>query len=479
VKEAIYLVLKLELLERAKRHLELNAQDYRKELKKISNDELRVLVEKAEQARADREKTEHRKSELVKEKESARRKIENIELKLRDTQNGAALQRDREQVTQDLELRQAEFTQTLNQIRELTPGAYYVFAQPIVDYSLEILDEKRERGEIPSSIRQQFVQDLLVQMRCICGRSFTEGSPEFAHLRELLNSSVSDALADKLTETSSALRPFRERLDRLREDLDKAITRRIEVRTLIHDLELRLDELSRQLKGIPLEDIKRLEEQRQEYLADVDSNTLESGGMAERIRIFNEEIERYDKEIGKAQKNEKRVQVLTTKLQLAERSAEAIGDMYQTFADAMRQRIQAKTKEIFKLLVWKESHFQDVKLGSDFNLEVIDRYGLPARPDLSAGERQVLSLSFITAMSRISEEEAPLVMDTPFGRLSSQPRNNITRYLPDLADQLVLFVTDEELRDEARKNIEPRIGAEYRLVFDSETSVTTIEEVRY
>jgi hypothetical protein len=34
---------------------------------------------------------------------------------------------------------------------------------------------------------------------------------------------------------------------------------------------------------------------------------------------------------------------------------------------------------------------------------------------------QVLSLSFITAMSRVSEEEAPLVMDTPFGRLSSHP----------------------------------------------------------
>lgn len=85
----------------------------------------------------------------------------------------------------------------------------------------------------------------------------------------------------------------------------------------------------------------------------------------------------------------------------------------------MRRQIEAKTKEIFKLLIWKHSHFGDVQLGSDYNLEVIDRYGLPARSDLSAGERQVMSLSFITAMSRVSEEEAPLVMDTPFGLLSS------------------------------------------------------------
>ncbi len=152
--------------------------------------------------------------------------------------------------------------------------------------------------------------------------------------------------------------------------------------------------------------------------------------------------------------------------------------MYQTFADDMREKIKIKTKEIFRSLVWKESHFQDIELGSDYNLEVIDRYGLPARPELSAGERQVLSLSFITAMSRVSEEEAPLVMDTPFGRLSSQHRNSITEYLPKLADQLVLFVTDEELRDQARENLVPRIGAEYNLLFDPRFSCTTIEEMK-
>ena len=143
----------------------------------------------------------------------------------------------------------------------------------------------------------------------------------------------------------------------------------------------------------------------------------------------------------------------------------------------MRKRIEANTRSIFRQLVWKDSHFQDVQLGADFNLEVIDRYGQPARPELSAGERQVLSLSFITAMARVSEEEAPLVMDTPFGRLSSQHRNSITERLPNLASQLVLFVTDEELRDQARENLSPHIGAEYRLRFDKRTSCTTIEEV--
>ncbi|MDE0471164.1 MAG: hypothetical protein OXH57_04435, partial [Ekhidna sp.] len=65
----------------------------------------------------------------------------------------------------------------------------------------------------------------------------------------------------------------------------------------------------------------------------------------------------------------------------------------------------------------------------------------------------------------------------PFGRLSSQHRNNITEYLPDLSEQLVLFVTDEELRGQARKNLKARIGVEYSLNFDHDTSCTKIVEV--
>ena len=170
--------------------------------------------------------------------------------------------------------------------------------------------------------------------------------------------------------------------------------------------------------------------------------------------------------------------MLTRKAELAQKAADAIDAVYESFADEMRRQIEVRMKEIFKLLIWKQSHFGDVQLGPDYNLEVTDRYGLPARSDLSAGERQVMSLSFITAMSQVSDEEAPLVMDTPFGRLSSHHRNSITKHLPELASQLVLFVTDEELRDEARKNLNARVGAEYRLEFDQKTSCTEIVEVK-
>ena len=479
VKQAIYLVLKLKVLERSRTHLENAAADYRKELRKVSGQKLRGLLDDEERVRKEREKAEKRMEELEQEIASARRKVAEIDQTLREKPNAKALQQQRDHVEADLKQRRGELESIVAHIRDLATGAYFVVGKPVIERALQILNEKRERGEIPSNIRQQFVQDLLDQMRCICGRLFETDSPEHQQLLALLHSSLPGSLEDDVLNAYATLQGFEGQRKQCSEALAVAMNRRAELVDFIQQLDAELDDIRRQLKGSPLEEISALENQRQNFLADIDSNVMEIGALKGQTEGHNRTLKDLKQTIETARKEERKAQLLSAKLDLAQRSADAIGEIYHTFADDMRQRIEGKTKEIFKRLVWKESHFHDIQLGSDFNLEVIDRYGLPARPELSAGERQVLSLSFITAMSRVSEEEAPLVMDTPFGRLSSQHRNSITEHLPDLADQLVLFVTDEELHDQARVNLERCIGAEYRLNFDHTTSCTTIEEVHH
>lgn len=478
VKQAIYLVLKLEILERARRHLEAVAQDYRKELKQSSSGELRELVEKEEKAIKDKKKSEKRLFELDQENESAKRKIADIDKRLREMQSAQTLQQQRDRIDRDLNLRRAEMERVIGTIRDLATSGFFVIAKPAIDKAITLLEEKRERGEIPSNYRQQFIQDLVEKMDCICGRPFADGSPEHQLLLSKISHGIPDGLQDDVMNTCALLQGFDARIEKHKADLDEQMRRRVELIDLIKDLEAELDDVSRQLRGSPLEEISQLEKKRESFQADIQSNMLDVGSLLTKLEALNKQILEIRKDIEKARKQEKKELTLSTKLELAQRSADAIGEMYRTFADEMRENIQDKTKEIFKSLVWKESHFQDIKLGPDFNLEVIDRYGRPARPELSAGERQVLSLSFIMAMSRVSEEEAPLVMDTPFGRLSSHHRNAITEHLPRLVDQLILFVTDEELRDEARQNLKDKIGAEYRLEFSPKTSCTEILEVK-
>lgn len=476
VKEAVYLVFKLETLERAHRHLETSAADFRKELKNTSSGELRNLIERDEKARATLEKNERRREELTNVIDGIRRKIADIEQRLRDIQNVRLLQQQRDFAERNLKQRRTELDDVINEVRDVATNAYFTVPMLTINRAIAVLETKREKGEIPSNIRRQFIEDLIARMECICGRPFEDHSPEHRRLLGLIETTLPDSLGDDVLEISAALRMFEERATRHRANITQLMQRRAELMDLIAELDAELDDLGRQLKGSPLEEVSSLEKHRQGFIADIDNYNVEIGRLSKSIDELNKDIAQLDKDIIKARKNEQKEKLLSTKLYLAQEAADAIKREYQTYADDMRARIEGKTKEIFKRLIWKESYFQDVRIDQDFNLEVIDQYGRPARPELSAGERQVLSLSFITAMSRISEEEAPLVMDTPFGRLSSHHRANITEQLPLLADQLVLLVTDEELRDQERANLTPYIGNEYRLVFDTKTNYTKITE---
>ena len=479
VRYAIYNVLKLEILTRGQKHLEDLATEYRRELKGISTGESRDLVEQEEKAHSDKVKALERKDELEREIDSARKKVNDIDQRLLEMQNTRALQQQRERIERDLQQRQTEVDELVGNVRDIATGGVVSIARPAIDRSLAILDEKRRRGEIPSNVRQQFIHDLIDRLECICGRPFELNGQEHQRLLTLMNSSLPGSLENEVLDTSAKLRQLAEQVESHKQSLGQAMRRLAALREKIKQLDDELSDVSHQLKGSHLEEVSQLESQRQGYQADVEDYRLQQGRLDIQITNLAEKIDLLVKQREKAAKAEGKERKLARKVHLAQQAAEAIAEIYQTFADDTRHRIETKTKDIFKLLVWKDSHFQDIRLGPDYNLEVIDRYGLPARPDLSAGERQVLSLSFITAMSRISEEEAPLVIDTPFGRLSSHHRNSITEHLPDLADQLVLFVTDEELRDQARRNLDPRIGAEYRLNFNRDTSCTTIDEEKH
>ena len=279
VKEAIYLILNLEILDRAKRHLETAAKNYRSELKLYSNDELSGLIKNNEKARTERENAEKRQAKIEEEIASAQRKIEDINVRLRKMENAKTLQQRRDELKKSLQQCRAELKKAIDQIRDWASGGYFVTAYPAIEKALHILDVKRKRGEIPSSIRESFIKDLIEQMKCICGRSVMDGSPEHSQLLVLLKSQLPGTLEDNVIDTYADLQPFKERVERRQQDLDRARQQRSNLIEEIYLHEAELDDIQRQLKGSPLEEVSKLEAQRADFQADTDSYNLEKGGL--------------------------------------------------------------------------------------------------------------------------------------------------------------------------------------------------------
>ena len=99
----------------------------------------------------------------------------------------------------------------------------------------------------------------------------------------------------------------------------------------------------------------------------------------------------------------------------------------------------------------------------------------------SGGENQLMSLAFISALVKFSQARAgrsdgsilipgtvaPLVLDSPFGQLDRKYRIDTAKFVPELAEQVVLLVSTSQGDAEVLEAIKDRVGAEYVLISEN------------
>jgi len=476
IASAVRNVMRLPALERAQEHLDTVAREYRSELRKQGSPEIERMIEQEDNLRSEKSGHQKRKDELRVELGKVEDHISDLQSRLRDKEGAKQLQTQRDQIQDYLQKQQKLLDGKLQDIQILVNRSYVTLLPNAVEKALVLLDEKREKGEIPSGIREQFIEDLLAKGVCVCGRPFSEHDDAHHSLTALLRKASSGELENLVLRLAGNLRSMSNTVRNQTQALQRHMREKAEIEGIIDDLLARLKEIRHQLSRMPEEDIAGLERQLGSFQRDRDNYLGQLATIEDRLRRIDSEIDSVRRKKDEAEAKERRLRLMTRKESLAQRAADAIARIKEEFFEYSRAEIEKATKEVFSTLAWKQEHFQDIQLDSSFRLEVIDRWGLPTRQELSAGERQILSLSFICAMAKVSGEDAPLVMDTPFGRLSGNHLSAVAENLPELASQLVLFVTDREWDEASRTRLEPRTGAQYELRFDRRTGCTEIIE---
>ena len=97
---------------------------------------------------------------------------------------------------------------------------------------------------------------------------------------------------------------------------------------------------------------------------------------------------------------------------------------------------------------------------------------------LSAGERQLLAISVLSALIKERKGRFPVVVDTPLARLDRQHRSSlIKRFFATVSHQVVVLSTDQEVDGVAYEALKPFTSAEYSLDFDDAAGFTTIHQL--
>jgi len=113
----------------------------------------------------------------------------------------------------------------------------------------------------------------------------------------------------------------------------------------------------------------------------------------------------------------------------------------------------------------------------DFSLMINDGEHIISASTLSAGERQLLAVSILWALTRISKTKLPALIDTPLARLDGPHRGKLIKnYFPNSSHQVMIFSTDEEITREHLKSLKPFISHDYLISFDEASKSSTIAQ---
>lgn len=483
IRDAVCNVLKIEVILRSITHLGSVRNEYNSELNKVRKKEpaglFQTLLDKKESLEKEEEELVKSRTLNLKEITKAKEQIKGIDVELETNMASQKLAEDRKRIEEELNHFKGSKSHIEEQIRKLANQGFIPMAKPAIDKALEILDSI-EVPNIPESV----LQELLQQMRCICGRSIQHESQEHQNLNSLLAKTSITKSNTVIKETCDSLKIVsRTLLIDIPKDIKSALDDNQELDHKIASHNAELNRISAKLKNFKEVDVRRLQKTRDQWLTKIGELRKENSNIKTKIGNIHKHLDDIRKDIESAKDSVDKLERLSQYVVMTENAIKAMKKIEKIFAENMRKKVEPKVEQIFKQLVWKSSSFRNVRLSGEFELQVIDSFGEEAKPELSAGERQVLSLAFIMAMAEVAAEEMPLdmenepypiIMDTPFGKLSKEPIQNITSSLPDIAEQLILFVTDTELTDDARKNLNHRIGEEYYLQFDQEENITTI-----
>jgi DNA sulfur modification protein DndD len=263
---------------------------------------------------------------------------------------------------------------------------------------------------------------------------------------------------------SEGARLLNQRIVELKADESKLIARRDEISAIIanHDADA-IARLGRE-RG-------ELQEQRLEVLGD--NARLERQMVEHAARI-----ERSKKAYEKATEGDGEVARLRAVAALATKAAGAAGQIHSLVLEMVRKKLESSIDERFSRLVKKGPYKTEIT--EDFMIRTVDDLG--NYDNLSEGQSMLKAFVFSMALRDVVGLRLPLLVDTPYGRLSERHRQELSQMLAALVadsaeydgNQVIFLMHDSEYTPYTRRHFLDYNPLETFLSRDDEADVSKL-----
>lgn len=476
VKDAIFRVVDLEILEKLIEHFKEVGKYYCRLAKQESKDELKEVNEKYEKVEENIAKAKEDLKEKLKGDEDIKSQLKKLRETLLTLPDTASIQKEYDRYTQDMATIENQEKQNASNIKNQLLLSSFGLVSDQIEKLTDDLQEQREKGTIPQEVSIQLLKDIIDAGQCICGNPLLEGDDAYKKIMNRLMFQKRQNSGNALLDLLYALLGIDRDISVAQGKLEELLQKHDENNENYRKISLARTQVDSELKKMPQVNIANITSQIDEKEKDFSDNTRNIG--RKEIEIDNLKKEKdflNDKRNSLAQKQAEALK-FQRRENLAKEAADTLDTIYKTFAEESRALVEQKTKNEFRNFVSSSSEYS-ISLNQNYELEIFDSIGNAAISRLSMGQSQCLSLSFITAIAKVSEKNPPLVIDMPLGRLDSEVHEKVSRRLPELASQLILFlIPGIEWNEITSKILTQKANHIYTLEFNKTTHETFINK---
>lgn len=512
IKKAILDILGVTMLDNMSKDLEQIKTEYTKELSKFSDAEGQEIADLLDGYRIEKnicnEKLEKEK-ENIKNEERARERAKNYLSQC----NSEVIREKRNQIEEienNIVRNKKSILNVNSDIKTLISNKLKVkLMSPYFEEILKVLDDKREKGQLPSNIKTQFLDDLLERGMCICGCHLEEDSEGYKNIIELKKSAGSKELDESYNQITGLIKSYKEYCTYSNEveyEKDRFFNELSALKDLKNEYEGNIENLKYKKENLSQEIINSNDDKIKFNEQILNKSEYNIKKISQQIGKLEIEIERIDKKIKDSEealirvknKNEK-AQKIRDKNKIATELYDLNISIKDAFIEMTRQELDQEIKKVFSNFSRKE--YRVPELTRDFELKILNTINNTTEDNiafLSTGEGQITSLSFIGALvnyarnkrnkkiliSEFTGGDYPIVMDSPFGNLDETHTANVASNIGKLASQIIIIVSDKQWSKEVEENITYQVGKMYKMVDANESDkeigeTTKIEEVSY
>jgi DNA sulfur modification protein DndD len=455
IAEAIDIVSQLELVYKSEEHLEKYENALRRNVKSTTP-QLQNVQRNIELTQQSMEKIRKIIEEFEKNQKKDHKELIIVKEYLKNHSSSVVSKLEEERQTIEIDIKKLKDTISKKETQRngyLVEIAPFIYLKKEIDQTYKIIEDKVEKGELPPRIKETFIRELLEKGRCICGnelageaRKTLEEYSKKVSLSEV--SEISIIGKTTISEIQSSIQEFPEKVDEMNDEIKDLVEQ-------LEGKERRLEHISDEIKGFNLSEIRRYEDRREELdklIAKNEQLFLMNKGELEACENTLTDLKSdEEKELSKDKKNT----ILKNKLTLVHSALNVLKNTEKIIKTKIRKQVEKSINQNFKTLIRKKDAFKSISIDENYEVRVQHKDGYNAINDLSAGEYLILGLSFMSSLMTISGFQAPVIIDTPLGKIDDEHREYITTELPKFLSgtQLILLVTPTEYDENVKKNL--------------------------